>query len=79
MTKILAVGTHATDDPTRGSLPFIVAAGAIETGKDVAIALVGEGVYLAKEEVAKSIQGVAAPPLADIIGKVVENKIPVYL
>lgn len=79
MAKILAISTHATDDPTRSSLAFIVAAGAIEAGKEAAIALVGEGVYLAKEEVAKSIQGVAAPPLSDVIGKVVEGKIPVYL
>ena len=79
MTKILAIGTHATDDPTRSSLPFIVAEGAIESGKEAAIALVGEGVYLAKKEVAKSIQGVAAPPLTDVIAKIVAGKIPVYL
>jgi predicted peroxiredoxin len=79
MAKILAVSTHATDDPTRASLAFITAAGAMEAGKEVAIALIGDGVYVAREAVAKSIHGVAAPPLADVIGKIVEGKIPVYL
>ncbi|MCL4473660.1 MAG: DsrE family protein [Actinobacteria bacterium] len=79
MAKILAVATHGTDDPTRSSLAFIVAAGALEAGKEAAIALVGEGVYLAKKEIAQSIQGVAAPPLSDVIAKIVEGKVPVYL
>jgi predicted peroxiredoxin len=41
MTKILAVATHATDDPTKSSLAFITAVGALGAGKDVGIALLG--------------------------------------
>ena len=79
MARILAVTTHATDDPTKSSLAFVTAAGAMEAGKEVAIVLIGEGVYLAREAVAQSVQGVGFPHLPDLIGKIVEGEIPVYL
>ncbi len=79
MAGILAVGTHATDDPTKGSLPFITAAGALGAGKPVAIALLGEAVYLARPAVANSVRGVGFPPLSEVIPKVVQAKVPVYV
>ena len=33
VTKILAVATHATDDPTKSTLAFLTAVGAIGAGK----------------------------------------------
>jgi predicted peroxiredoxin len=79
MAKILAVATHATDDPTKSTLAFITAVGALGAGKEVTIALVGEGVYLAKEAIAKSVHGVGFAPLPELIDKVVQGKIPVYV
>lgn len=79
MTKILALTTHATDDPTLSSAPFITALGALEAGKEVAIALVAEGAYLTKEAVAKTIHGVGFPPLSELIEKVVAGNVPVYV
>lgn len=79
MARILAVGTHATDDPTRASLPFITAAGALAAEKDVSIALLGDAAYLARPEVAKSVQGVGFPPLADVIGNLLASNVPVYV
>ena len=78
MARILAVTTHATDDPTRASLAFITAVGAVGASKEVGIALLGEAVYLAKPAVAKSVQGVGFPPLALLIEKVLEAKVPIY-
>lgn len=79
MAKILAVATHATDGPTKSTLAFITAVGALGAGKEVTIALVGEGVYLAKEAIAKSVHGVGFAPLPELIDKVVQGKIPVYV
>lgn len=79
MAKIFVVATHATDDPTKSSLAFIVAVGAIGAGKEVTIGLVGEAAYLAKEAVAKSVHGVGFQPLSELIQKVVQAKIPVYV
>jgi predicted peroxiredoxin len=79
MTKILAVATHATDDPTKASMAFITAVGALGAGKEVAIALLGEAAYLANPAVAKGVQGVGFPPLPLLIEKVVQGKVAVYV
>jgi predicted peroxiredoxin len=79
MAKILAVTTHATDDPTKSSLAFITAVGALGAGQEVGIALLGEGVYLAKDAVAKSVHGVGFPSLPELIEKVVQGNVRVYV
>ena len=79
MAKIFVVATHATDDPTKASLAFVAAVGAIGAGIEVTIGLVGEAAYLAKEAVAKSVHGVGFQPLPELIEKVVQAKIPVYV
>jgi len=79
MGKILAVATHATDDPTKSTLAFVAGIGALGAGKEVTIVLLGEAVYLAKQEIAKSVHGVGFPPLPELIDQVVEGGIPVYV
>lgn len=77
--RIVSVATHATDDPTKSTLAFVTAVGALAAGKEVSIVLIGEGVYLTKDAVAKSVNGVGFPPLSQLIEKVVEGKVPVYV
>lgn len=79
MGKILAVTTHVTDDQTKSTAAFITAIGALGANKEVSIALIGEAAYLAKKEVAKSVHGVGFPPLTELIDKVVEGNVPVYV
>ena len=79
MGQILAVATHATDDQTKSTAAFITAIGALGADKDVSVVLIGEAVYLAKETVAKSVHGVGFPPLPELIEKVVEGNVPVYV
>ncbi len=79
MAKILAVASHSSDDPTKASLAFITAIGAMGADKECTIALVGEAVTMVKEVVAKGIHGVGFPPLTDLIPKVVQAKIPVFV
>jgi predicted peroxiredoxin len=79
MAKILVVVTHATDDPTRTTLAFITVMGALETGKEVVIVLLGEAAHLAKEAVVKSIHGVGFPPLSEFVEKAVNGNVPVYV
>jgi predicted peroxiredoxin len=62
MAKILTIATHATDDPTKCTLAFITAVGALGAGKEVTIGLVGEGVYVAKETIAKTVMVSAFHP-----------------
>ena len=79
MAKILAVATHGTDDPTKCTLAFITAVGALGAGKEVGIALLGEAVYLVKKGVANTVHGIGFPPLPELIEKVVKGNILVYV
>jgi uncharacterized protein involved in oxidation of intracellular sulfur len=79
MAQILAVALHATDDPTMATLPFVTAIGAIGADKPVTIALVGEAALLAKEAIAKAIHGVGFPPLPELIAKVVQGNVRVFV
>lgn len=79
MTKVLAVTTHGTDDPTLCTLAFVTAIGALGAGKEVAIALLAEGAYLTNPAIVKTIHGVGFPPLGELINTVVERNIPVYV
>jgi predicted peroxiredoxin len=78
MPRVLAVATHATDDPTKATLAFMTAIGALGADKEVAIALVGEGVYLAKAAIAKTVHGVGFPPLPELVEKL-RGKAAVYV
>jgi predicted peroxiredoxin len=78
MSQILAVATHASDDPTKATLAFITAVGAIGADKACTIALVGEAAWLAKDAVAKNIHGFGFPPLPELIAKI-KGKVPVFV
>ena len=79
MATILYIGTHGTDDPTRATLPFHAAVGAIEAGHQPQIALIGEAAYLMKGSVADVIQGVATPSLKELLAKVIENGVQLHI
>ncbi|MBI4476048.1 MAG: multidrug transporter, partial [Acidobacteria bacterium] len=48
MAKLLLVGTHGPDDPTRASLPYHMGKGAIEAGHEVSIALMVDAPFILK-------------------------------
>lgn len=79
MAKILAVGYHATDDPTLATMPFVTATGALGAGRNVSIALIADAAYLANETVAKNVHAVGFPSLSELIEKVAEANVPVYV
>ena len=68
---MIFVGTHGPDDPTRATFPFHFANGALEAGFQTKVLLMGDGAFLMKEEIAREIRGVAVPPLAELMQKVV--------
>jgi len=48
MAKLLYVGTFATDDPTRATMPFIAASGALDRGHEPMIVMLGGIQLIAK-------------------------------
>jgi uncharacterized protein involved in oxidation of intracellular sulfur len=79
MAKLLITGTHGSDDPTRASLPFHIAKGAIETGQEVGIVLAGDSSVVLKQSVREAILGVGLPPLKDLFQFALDNGVRVYI
>ncbi len=75
MARLLYIGTHGTDDPTKATFPFLMAKGAIEAGHEPGIILMGEAAPLIKDSIAAQIQGIGAPPLKDLLAFLHERKI----
>jgi len=67
MAKILFVGTHGTDDPTRATFPFMEAKGAIEAGHETGIILMIDAPPLIKDHIAAQVRGVGVPPLKELM------------
>ena len=66
MAKLLYIGTHGTDDPTRATFPFLMAKGAIDAGHEAGIILMGDAALLIKDHIAAQVQGVGVPPLREL-------------
>ena len=79
MAKVLYSSTYGSDDPTRASLPFHMALGAIEAGHQPEIALIAEATYLLKDSVPETIHGVGMPSLSELLAKAIEHKIPIHV
>lgn len=76
---LMYVATHGTDDPTLATLPFLIATGAGTAEIDCCIALLGEAAILAKPAMIDAVHGVGFPPLREIVEKVRDFEIPVYV
>ncbi len=67
MTKMLYVGSHGPEEPTRATFPFHFAKGALDAGFEAKLLLIGDAAFLMKDSIAREIRGVATPPLTDLM------------
>lgn len=79
MATILYVATAGSHDPTRATLPFEFALGAVEAGHQPQIYLTAEAVYLLQEDVAAAVVAVGLPPLRDTLMKLVGHRVPIFV
>jgi len=78
--KILYLATAGAVDPTRASIPLHIAAnGSLAEGQDCAVALVGDATELVSREKAEQLEGIGIPPARELLQKLVDNRIPVYV
>ncbi len=78
--KMLVWATTGANDPTKASIPFhVVANGCVEVGHDSALLLAGDAAEVIIGDNADSIEGVGLPPMKDLLAKIVEHKVPVYV
>jgi predicted peroxiredoxin len=76
--KILMKSAWGSDDPTKAAFPFLHADALSDAGHDVQIFLLGEAVSLMRKSVANAVVPVGWPPLAEVLGRIVARKMPIY-
>jgi predicted peroxiredoxin len=78
--RVLYLATAGASDPTRASIPLHLAAnGSVEAEQECAVALLGDGSELVSRDSAERVEGVGIPPARDLLQKLVDNRVPVYV
>jgi predicted peroxiredoxin len=78
--KVLYLATAGAGDPTRASLPLHIAAnGSVETGQECAVVLAGDATELVSRETAEGVEGVGVPPARELIQKLLDHQVPIYI
>jgi len=78
--KVLYVSTVGTADPTTASIPFHVAAnGSLETGQEAAVVLAGHAAEIVLGDNAQQMEGIGIPPMRELLAKLKEHSVPVYV
>jgi len=78
--KITYFASSGTSDATRASLPLHLAAnGSVEVGHDVAVVLGGDATELLLGDNANKIEGTGVPPMRELLAKLRDHKVPVFV
>jgi predicted peroxiredoxin len=78
--KVLYLATASAGDATRASLPLHIAAnGSVEAGQECAVVLAGDATELVSRETAEGVEGVGVPPARELIQKLLDNQVPIYV
>ena len=78
--KILYLAITGASDPTRASIPLHIAAnGSVAEGQECAVALVGDATELVSREKAEQVEGVGIPPAKELLQKLLDNRVPVFV
>lgn len=78
--KILYLAAAGPTDPTRASIPLHVAAnGSVGEGQECAVVLVGDATELISREKAERVAGVGIPPTKELLQKLLDNHVPVFV
>lgn len=77
---MLYIVTKGADDATLASVPLHIAAnGSLEIGQEVSVVLAGDGTDLVVGDTAQHMEGVGVPPMRDLLEKLGEHQVPVYV
>jgi predicted peroxiredoxin len=80
MAKLIYVGTHGPDDPTKACMPIHLAVnGAAEAGVEAEINLAGDAAVLIQDQYIETLMPLGFPPLRDLMVKARERSIPIFV
>jgi predicted peroxiredoxin len=78
--RITYVVSAGTADPTKASIPLHLAAnGSVEVGQEAAIVLAGDATELLTGDNAESLEGVGVPPARELLAKLRDHAVPVFV
>ena len=78
--KITYFVSAGTSDATRASIPLHLAAnGSLEVGQEAAIVLGGDATELLLDDNADRVEGVGVPPVRDLLAKLRDHAVPVFV
>ena len=78
--RTLYMITSGSADATRASVPLHLAVnGSLEVGHTVGVVLAGDATELLKADVRERLEGVGVPPMRDLLAKVRQHEVPVYV
>ncbi len=78
--RLLYIVTKGENDATLASVPLHIAAnGSLEIGQEVTVVLAGDGTDLVIGDTAQHIEGLGVPPMRDLLSKLKEHEVPVYV
>jgi predicted peroxiredoxin len=78
--RLLYIVSKGMDDPTLASVPLHIAAnGSVDLGQEVWVVLAGDGTELAVGDNAERMEGVGVPPARELLTKLREHEVPVYV
>ncbi len=78
--RLLYIVSKGISDPTLASVPLHIAAnGSLEVGQEVSVVLAGDATDLVIGDNAQQVEGVGVPPMRELLGKLKEHQVPVYV
>ena len=78
--KITYFVSAGTTDATRASIPLHLAAnGSVEVGQQPSIILGGDAAELLLDDNADRMEGVGVPPVRELLAKLREHEVPVFV
>jgi predicted peroxiredoxin len=78
--RILITAAAGPSDPTRASIPLHIAVnGCVPEGQEVHVVLAGDATELAVGDTVERIEGVGVPPMRELVAKLIEHRVPVYV
>jgi predicted peroxiredoxin len=78
--KITYFVSAGTSDATRASIPLHLAAnGSVEVGQEASIVLGGDATELLLDDNAERTEGLGVPPVRDLLAKLRDHEVPVFV
>lgn len=78
--NVVYVATAGKADPTKASMPLHLAVnGSVEIGDDVSLLIGGDAAEIIVGDTPDTLEGVGLPPLRELLAKVRDHELPVFV